>query len=75
MRMDSSALIIGALAVGQTIGKMILFESARHGTGRLLRRSRHKEPSERDRRWADRTRRWLASPRAGHPWLQRARCR
>ncbi len=59
------ALMVGGLALGQTVGKVVLFESARRGAGRLLRRHRRSEPSPRARRWAERTRCALGSPRTG----------
>ena len=56
-----------ALAVGQTIGKLVLFEAARRGSGRLHARfSRHSEGG-RAARWADRVRGWLTRRRTGLP--------
>jgi membrane protein YqaA with SNARE-associated domain len=54
-----------ALGVGQTIGKLLLFETARRGSARLarlMRRDRH-EPG----RWSARLRRLLGERRTGVP--------
>ena len=52
-----------ALAVGQTAGKLVLFESARRGTERW----KAQEESSRRARWTARVRPWLTSPRTGPP--------
>ena len=54
--------VVVALACGQTAGKLALFEAARRGSGRLLRR--RKAPSG---RWAGRITRALGSRRTGNP--------
>ena len=58
--------VVLALAVGQTIGKLVLFEAARRGSGALARRfaTRHEG---RAARWADRIRDCLGSRRTGLP--------
>jgi membrane protein YqaA with SNARE-associated domain len=54
--------VIVALACGQTVGKLALFEAARRGSGRL-RRHRTKPPG----RWSERITRSLTSRRTGVP--------
>ena len=58
-----------ALALGQTAGKLLLFESARRGTGRLARtlarRNRSGSAAARAGRWAAPIRRWLSRRRTG----------
>lgn len=58
--------VVLALAVGQTIGKLVLFEAARRGSGALGHRfaTRH---GGRTARWADRIRDCLGSRRTGLP--------
>lgn len=53
-------LLVLALAAGQTAGKLVLFESARRGVGRLARR--HRSP-----RWTARVTDRLRSDRTGAP--------
>jgi membrane protein YqaA with SNARE-associated domain len=53
-------VIIVALALGQTAGKLLLFEAARRGTGRFNRRRRSV-------RWTEPVRRWLSRRRTGLP--------
>lgn len=60
-------LVVAALAVGQTAGKTILFESARRGTGRAARARRGRHRHGRARRWSGRIQRLVASPRTGPP--------
>jgi membrane protein YqaA with SNARE-associated domain len=59
------------LALGQTGGKLLLFESARRATGglagRVARRSRSGRDTARTARWAARIRRWLSRRRTGLP--------
>lgn len=55
--------VVVALAVGQTIGKVVLFESARRGAARWT----PKDPSTRRSRWLARVAPWLQSPRTGPP--------
>ena len=54
--------VVLALAGGQTAGKLALFEAARRGSGRLLRR-RTRPPG----RWSGRISRALGSRRTGTP--------
>jgi membrane protein YqaA with SNARE-associated domain len=60
-----------ALALGQTAGKLLLFESARRGTGwlarRFARRIRSGKAAARTARWAEPIRRWLSCRRTGLP--------
>ncbi|WP_405425813.1 VTT domain-containing protein [Micromonospora sp. NBC_00617] len=60
-----------ALALGQTAGKLLLFESARRGTGRLARRlGRHSgsgRTAARAARWTGPIRRWLSRRRTAVP--------
>jgi len=58
-------LVVVALALGQTAGKLVLFEAARRGSNRFTRR--HAIRSARASRWADRVTRALRSRRTGHP--------
>ena len=63
------AAVVVALSVGQTMGKVVLFETARRGSGRLaprLTRRRH-PPSARATRWTERVGGWLRSDRTGAP--------
>jgi membrane protein YqaA with SNARE-associated domain len=59
------------LALGQTAGKLLLFESARRATGRLAariaRRLRSDRITARAARWAGSIRRWLSRRRSGLP--------
>lgn len=64
-------VVVFALALGQTVGKLLLFESARGGTGwlarRFARRRRSGRAAARTARWAEPIRRWLSSRRTGLP--------
>jgi membrane protein YqaA with SNARE-associated domain len=64
-------VVVVALALGQTAGKLLLFESARRGTGwlagRFARRSRSGRAAARTARWAAPIRRWLSGRRTGLP--------
>ncbi|WP_203711096.1 VTT domain-containing protein [Asanoa siamensis] len=64
-------VVVLALALGQTAGKLLLFESARRGTGWLgrwfPRRSRSGRAAARAARWAGPIRRWLSRRRTGLP--------
>jgi membrane protein YqaA with SNARE-associated domain len=66
-----AAIVVVALALGQTAGKLLLFEAARRGTGRLsrlLRRhNRSGRAAARAARWGERIRRWLSRRRTGLP--------
>ncbi|MEV4617630.1 hypothetical protein AB0J74_02800 [Asanoa sp. NPDC049573] len=79
-RHGSQGLVaVFALALGQTAGKLLLFESARGGTGWLARRferrgraaarrfERRSRAAARTARWAEPIRRWLSSRRTGLP--------
>ena len=55
--------VVLALAVGQTAGKLALFEAARRGSGRFFRRHRSAAPG----RWSARITRALGSRRTGVP--------
>ncbi len=57
-----------ALAAGQTVGKLVLFEAARRGSGRLERRFANRREG-RAARWADRIRDSLRSRRTGLPMV------
>ena len=59
-----------ALAVGQTAGKLLLFEAARRGGGRLgswVRRREAESGVRRSERWSQRIKEALGSRRTGHP--------
>lgn len=63
-----AVLVVLAISVGQTIGKVVIFEAARGGKRRLSTRER--EPRQgsvaaRIRRWNERLIRLLESPRGG----------
>lgn len=58
-----AVLVVLALAAGQTVGKVVLFESARRGAARWT----PKDPSSRRGRWLERVTPWLRSPRTGPP--------
>lgn len=61
----TAVLIALALGVGQTAGKLLLFETSRRGSARLsalMRRDRHKPG-----RWSARVRRLLGDRRTGVP--------
>jgi membrane protein YqaA with SNARE-associated domain len=60
--------VVLALAAGQTAGKLVLFEAARRGHGRLERRYA-KRSEGRAARWADRIREGLRSRRTGLPMV------
>ncbi|WP_345630604.1 VTT domain-containing protein [Rugosimonospora acidiphila] len=70
-RGSHAAVIVLGLALGQTAGKLLLFESARRATGglaqRIARRSRSGRVTARAARWADPIRRWLSRRRTGLP--------
>ncbi|MET7396456.1 VTT domain-containing protein [Dactylosporangium sp. NPDC005572] len=70
-RAGTAVVAVVALALGQTAGKLLLFEAARRGTGRLARRLARRHRSSRARaraaRWAEPIRRWLAGRRTGLP--------
>lgn len=65
--------VVVALAVGQTAGKLVLFESARRGSRRWADRhtdagrSEGSAPAARIRRWSARLTRGMASDRTGAP--------
>lgn len=65
-----AAAVLG-LALGQTAGKLLLFESARRATGPLARyfgrRSRSGSAAARTARWTGRIRLWLSRRRTGLP--------
>ncbi|PTA43244.1 VTT domain-containing protein [Micromonospora sp. RP3T] len=68
----SHALVaVLALALGQTAGKLLLFEAARRGTGRLAQKFAHRSRSGRaaagSARWAGRIQRWLSRRRTALP--------
>jgi len=70
-RSGHAVVVVVVLALGQTVGKLLLFEAARRGTGRLnqrlARRNRSGRAQARASRWAEPTRRWLSSRRTGLP--------
>jgi membrane protein YqaA with SNARE-associated domain len=60
--------VVGALALGQTVGKLLLFESARRNAGRLHAwLTRRHTPGPRASRWTERVNARLASRRTGLP--------
>ncbi|WP_410821039.1 hypothetical protein [Micromonospora sp. 050-3] len=63
--------VVVALALGQTAGKLLLFESARRGSGRLARkvakRKRSGRAAARAARWTEPIRRWLSRRRTALP--------
>ena len=63
-----AVLVVLALAAGQTVGKLVLFEAARRGSGRLERRFATRCEG-RAARWADRIRDSLRSRRTGLPMV------
>ena len=60
--------VVLALAAGQTVGKLVLFEAAKRGSGRLERRFANRREG-RAARWADRIRDSLRSRRTGLPMV------
>ncbi|MEU8425510.1 hypothetical protein AB0C15_32010 [Micromonospora sp. NPDC048835] len=64
-------VVVAALALGQTAGKVLLFESARRGSGRLARRITRRRASgraaARAARWTEPIRRWLSRRRTALP--------
>lgn len=62
-----AVVVVVALAVGQTVGKLVLFEAARRGSGRLHARFAGHGEGGRAARWADRVRGWLTRRRTGVP--------
>jgi membrane protein YqaA with SNARE-associated domain len=61
-------LVVLALACGQTAGKLVLFEAARLGQGRFVRRQRERAArSDKKSRWAPRIAQALRSRRTGTP--------
>ena len=62
-----AVVVVLALAAGQTVGKLLLFEAARRGSGRLAAARDHREG--RAARWADRIRDSLRSRRTGLPMV------
>jgi len=60
--------VVVALAVGQTIGKLVLFEAARRGWGGLARRLAHRGAG-RAARWRERISACLGSRRTGLPMV------
>jgi membrane protein YqaA with SNARE-associated domain len=70
-RTGHAVIVVVALAFGQTAGKLLLFEAARRGTGRLnqklARRNRSGRAQARASRWAEPVQRWLSSRRTGLP--------
>jgi membrane protein YqaA with SNARE-associated domain len=66
-----AVVVVLALALGQTAGKLLLFDAARRGTGRLHRNLARRNPSGRARartaRWAAPARRRLGDRRTALP--------
>lgn len=60
-------LVVLALSLGQTAGKVVLFESARRGAGRWSNRLRRRHRGQADRRWIGRMTDVFASTRRGSP--------
>jgi membrane protein YqaA with SNARE-associated domain len=63
---EEAVAVVLALAVGQTIGKLMLFEAARRGSGRLHARL-HRRGEGRAARWHDRVCGLMARRRTGLP--------
>ena len=63
-----AVLVVLARAAGQTVGKLVLFEAAKRGSGRLERRFANRREG-RAARWADRIRDSLRSRRTGLPMV------
>ncbi|MEU1747284.1 hypothetical protein ACWD8I_28715 [Micromonospora arida] len=63
--------VVVALALGQTVGKLLLFESARRGSGRLAqkvaKRAKSGRAAARAARWTEPIRRWLSRRRTALP--------
>ncbi|WP_433268408.1 hypothetical protein ACQPWR_09210 [Micromonospora vinacea] len=70
-RAGHALVAVVALALGQTAGKLLLFESARRGSGRLARRVAKRGKSgraaARAARWTEPIRRWLSRRRTAVP--------
>jgi membrane protein YqaA with SNARE-associated domain len=70
-RGNHTVVAVLALALGQTAGKLLLFEAARRGTGRLAqrltRRGRPGRVAARAARGAGPIQRWLSRRRTGLP--------
>ncbi|MFG1833955.1 VTT domain-containing protein [Micromonospora chersina] len=70
-RRGHALVTVIALALGQTAGKLLLFDAARRGTGRLAqilaRRSRSGRAAAAGVRWAGRIQRWLSRRRTALP--------
>lgn len=62
---DTLLAVVLALAAGQTVGKLVLFESGRRG--RAWHPWRRRPVSARTARWTDRVTGWLTSRRSGPP--------
>lgn len=63
-------LVVLGVSVGQTVGKVVMFEGARRGTRIVRRKTARREPRDgalarRLRRWNERMIRLLDSPRGG----------
>jgi membrane protein YqaA with SNARE-associated domain len=63
--LDTLLVVVPALAVGQTVGKLVLFETGRRG--RAWHPWRGRPVSARAARWGERVTAWLTSPRTGPP--------
>lgn len=61
-----AVLVIAALALGQTIGKLVLFQAARQGSGRVHARLRRRG-ERRAARWHDHISRLMTRRRTGLP--------
>ncbi|MCG5460504.1 VTT domain-containing protein [Micromonospora sp. NPDC053740] len=70
-RAGHALVAVVALALGQTAGKLLLFESARRGSGRLARtvakRGKSGRAAARAARWTEPIRRWLSRRRTALP--------
>ena len=63
-----TAVVVVALALGQTAGKLVIFEAARLGGSRFARRRTERAArSDRTGRWTDRITRALRARRTGLP--------
>lgn len=63
-RTGHAVVVVVALAIGQTAGKLLLFEAARRGTGRWSQKLGRRNRSA---RWTEPVRRWLSNRRTGLP--------
>ena len=68
-----AVVLVLALALGQTAGKLLFFEAARRGSGRLARRL-HRHADGRAARWSSRIERALSARSTGLPLVLASAC-